>query len=481
MPPGWSEHGTELSRFLTRRRRIRNEAFAHAIPGAHDHDPLLLTPVSSSSMSCQEPTAARGQRPVFFAELDDDYQEVQGLKETGLIRRARCYFLLGPTLLIHPAFAWQSPASHNLVLGPMSELLRPPFAQIVAMGGSGQTAGSVADYIVERRRLLHRAARRDREIPSELRSYATYGPHLMTEAALLDRDFSIQDQFLSGTREKRFRAYLVGDLRAPLDPDSLVNQLHRFAQRRELLLDIDEEANLLTERVISEDVVSVDTFESWIRRRGIGGLTHSLAFKRRLLDIYYHANVGGLSAVPGAVDLSYQRVAEPYDSDLFWQAMSVMFGPEVSRLLATDTSADMVAILRRLRDDPLWREFVGHYFVVVNGIDTALRDNVVVIVERVRRLAGETDMRLLRRIWRTRKLSVVTVVLGCVAVGAPFSLIPTVAGVASAAAGGIDLAAAIRRFNSDFRSHDLVTLRQRMAEDVVRVATGHDPEGRAQR
>jgi hypothetical protein len=44
--------------------------------------------------------------------------------------RLVCYYLLAPTIILHPAYIWQSEETHTLVNTAGRELFRPPFTEL---------------------------------------------------------------------------------------------------------------------------------------------------------------------------------------------------------------------------------------------------------------------------------------------------------------------------------------------------------------
>src|ERR1700689_2193072 len=158
---------------------------------------------------------------IFFAELDDDFQNLQRLSEEQLLKRATCYFLLAPSLIVHPAYTWRSPMTHRLVHNTAAQLIRPPFAQLELGKHS-----NIHEYMGTRIDKL----RKPRLPTRELREYEYYEPDLYDEATALDVRFQTalsRDVMSANLRDERFRKLLKEDLDRTVDFDriSLAAQL----------------------------------------------------------------------------------------------------------------------------------------------------------------------------------------------------------------------------------------------------------------
>src|SRR6266702_4744338 len=200
---------------------------------------------------------------VFFAELDDDYQEATALTSTQLLSRLTCYFLIAPRIVIHPAYVWQSRDSHSLIAKAGKELLRPPFTEL-ELGAYD----SVEDYMAQRLTQL----RQPSTVTRELRSYESHGDRLYDEARDLTVRFdaAARRQVSFHRRDKHFRDLLYSDLdRASFDNTTLAQILKTFEVSAGGTMTETWLGEALKEFVWDRgELISVDTFLKEIDNRG---------------------------------------------------------------------------------------------------------------------------------------------------------------------------------------------------------------------
>jgi hypothetical protein len=407
---------------------------------------------------------------VFFAELDDDYQLLRGLTEDQLHERAVCYFLLAPGVIIHPAYIWQSEMTHKLISGPAGDLFTPPFTHLEL--GNYQ---NINDYMRRRIERLEPPAQPTRE----LRQYQAHRGDLFEEAQRLDSRFaSAVSRPVSATaRDNRFRDLLFRDLQATdLDRGSLAAQLGAF--------DINpydaDEGRKITENiqrfVRGPRLVSVDTVRARIRGTGFDELEASEDLRRRLLALYYETYADDRTLIPATSKLLFGQVVNHYDADVFWSVIYRLFGNEC-RVLSKPESREAVAALRQIRESNEWQTFTSMYFDTLQTVDDMLwaqPDNVIKRFDDKR--PPHSTIFILKRLWGRRKIDLTAAAFGAAALAAtsaPFgtgeAIGATSAGVVSLGFAGTGLIKNARRFMEEYRSRDMVKVKNAVKTEVNKV------------
>ena len=414
-------------------------------------------------------TGMRGGKGIFFAELDDDYQELRRLSGDELLERTVCYFLLAPSLIIHPAYIWQSAMAHGLLHGGARELLRPPFVQLEL--GNHE---SILDYMGSRMDRLRSPSQPTRE----LRAYEAHGMRLFEEARRLDIRFSTASSrnVSASWRDKRFRELLLRDLGATdLDRISLAAQ---FSQMRSSYGETDKARQLsgLMQRFIrSANLVSVDTFLRRIYDEGFISLESNPSLRSRLLALYYQTYVDDETVIPSTSKLLSGQVVNAYDSEMFWGVMTRLFGHDC-RVLAKPTAPELVHAIRSIRDSPDWSAFVSVYFETLSVIDDTLWTQPEEVIRRFDRAdPGRSQIFVLRNLWQSRKLDLAAAAFGAIAVAASAVALDAAVGIMGTAAGLISLGTAsvslltnVRRFTEQYRNQDVVRLKATIKAQVDR-------------
>jgi hypothetical protein len=410
---------------------------------------------------------ANSGKAIFFAELDDDYQEFRRLSEPELLQRTFCYYLLAPNLIIHPAYVWQSGMAHRLLNGPAGELLTPPFASLEL--GNYE---SINDYMTRRIERLHRAP----QPTSELRQYEAHGENLFEEAKTLDRRFdSTTSRPVSvNLRDKRFRDLLYGDLGATdLDQLSLGTQFGAF--RDDPPEGLGREFTERIQRFVrTSGLVSVDTFRARLYNAGFRELEESKALRRRLLALYYQTYADERTVIPATSKLLFGQVVNPYDSDVFWNVMIRMFGNGCRALIAGDSS-EVVSALQHIRESDDWASFVSMYFDTMSTIDETLwsqPDEVIKAFDQHRPV--RSPMFILKSLWQKRKIDLSVAAFGAVALSSAttFSSAPELitgsAGFLSAGIGAFGLLRSVRAFVGEYKGKELVRVKAAVKQQVER-------------
>jgi len=401
---------------------------------------------------------------LFVAELDDDFQEIGNITEAELIRRAYCYFLLADGLLIHPAYLWQSQISNMVVRAKLFEIFRPPFASMVL--GDSQ---SVPDYITDRMNSLNKY--RKRQTTQELGRYLFWQGDITTQAAQLDKTFDASYRLrLSESRDIRFRKLLSTDLEASLDPSSLIALVRQAILQDRLGGDAGEVAASLRSWIAESSLVSVETFTTRVRDgHGLRLLVERTAFKKRMLHIYYHANVENDMVVPGASNL--HGVVDPYDSAVFWEVFETLFGKDRSRVLSENKDAHTILAIREIRDHQLWHSYRGIYFEVLRTIEGSLVSHVNAIKKDIEDHSGQSDVFILRRMWRRGKLLLVNTFFGLFGAfsGGPAEAVTGIPALIFGSLGSGGLIDSIKRFVHEYHSNDLTRLQYMIHEKTAQI------------
>lgn len=424
---------------------------------------------SDDSAARTEQTRVVG-RTVFLSELDDDFQDVVGLTQRALARRIVCYYLLAPHVVLHPAYVWQSDKSHDMVHRIGKEILRPPFTRL-ELG----LHPSIQDYMGERIRQLRVPGYSTRE----LRSYESYSD-LDREAKDLSVRFDTAEKQKVSTydRDAEFKRRLsvdAGNLSS--DGDTLGELLGTVRLGRDGV-EATTFGDALQRFVAKSELVSVDSVLREIADRGKPELAASPLVQKRILGLYYGTYTDEGIVIPGTNKLAIGSVIDPYDSDLFWQAASDLFGS--SFLALSDPSQGGVGVaLRGLREDSYWVEFVASYLNIIATADDAIQRQPEEVLARLRSLnPGRSRNYILQRLWYEHKWPLASLMFGLItAPAATGALIvgsgsaqtlgaATLAGVAVA---GRDIRSKVRYLASQFQEIDGVRLRNRVHEHVTSV------------
>lgn len=401
-------------------------------------------------------------KKVFVAELHNGFQDLAQIDEKALIKRAYCYILLADGIILHPAYVWLSRVSNELVLCKLAEFFRPPFCDI-ALGDSS----SIPDYMNQRIERL-REGLPDGSTQEALK-YAKWESLLLEQAKKLDKTFPERSQLeLGQSRDAKFRELLTADLASALDPASLLNQVHAHADEEHLKIDHIKVPEQLVRFVEADDLVSLETFANRVRTVGMPALVEQDRFKKRMLTLYYHANIQQGIHLPAGAALSENSVVDPFDADVFWSVFERLFGKKPTRFLSTATDPQLVRMLRELRETDLWREFRKAYFQVLHRLDDELRANASRIAQKMRIETGEQELGIVRRLWQNRKTEIASCVFGAIALSTASPIIMAAGGL-SVFFSAWRLPGAIKKFLDDYRQHDLPRLREKIRRELERL------------
>lgn len=415
---------------------------------------------------------------VFFAELDDDFQQLQQLSEAELLKRATCYFLLAPSLIVHPAYIWQSAMTHRLIHTTAPDLIRPPAAQLELGKHS-----NIAEYMGTRIDKLVKPKNPTRE----LREYEKHGQVLHDEARLLDGRFKTapsRDIMSASLRDQRFRKLLKEDLDRTSDFDQ-VSLASRLKPYNIIPREIDGRQNLLDimlDFVDEADLVSVDTFLRKIYDEGFPGLEADPSLRRRLLGLYYETYADAQTIIPATSKLLPGQVVNRYDADVFWGVMVNLFGP-ACRLLADPSDPAASHAIRGIHDSTDWSNFKAIYFDTLGAIDETLWEMPQQVIDRFTiNIPSKTRMFVLKKLWQSRKRDLAVIAFG--AIGSSTTAFSTLPGDVAAGAGfaALGLGAAgitinIRAFIDNYRRQPMARIRQTIKHHVERaVADMRDME-----
>lgn len=421
-------------------------------------------------MTTPDDTSINPDKGIFFAELDDDFQVLQGLSEAELLKRATCYFLLAPSTIVHPAYIWQSPMTHRLVHHTAAELVRPPFAQLELGKHS-----NISEYMGTRIEKLTRPSYPTRE----LREYELHGDRLRDEALSLDKKFKTalsRDVMSSNLRDKRFRQLLKEDLDRTRDFDqiSLASRLRPYK-----LISHGSEGNqdllqIMLDFVASADLVSVDTFLRRIYDEGFPALEADRDLRTRLLGLYYETYADEQTIIPATSKLLPGQVVNKYDADVFWGVMVRLFGTDC-RLLADPSDPASAVAIRGIHDSADWPNFVALYFDTLATVDQALWEVPQQVIDRfaINVVPPKTRIFVLKKLWQSRKRDLAGIAFGAIASStAAFQTVPTTvasaAGLAALGVGSTGMLLNIRRFLDSYRRQSLVRIHETIRHHVER-------------
>lgn len=396
---------------------------------------------------------------VFLPEADDDFQEIVGQDKALLIRSIRCYVLLSDGIILHPAYIWQSKITNEVVLEYIEkELLTPKIFKIV-LGDSD----TIKEYIKQRVSKL--SPRRLKQTLYEYYQYKRWGKEIFEQAGRLDEIFSNSDPvMLAESRDKKFRDLLKGDISENIDPHSLYARLSDFLQT-ESVPDKEKTLSRIRGYIESSELVSVESFTNYVANDlGLERLARTQDFRKRMLDIYYHANVDERISVPG-LKIVGTRFSDPFDADVFWQIFGKVFGAEAANLLTKNPDSRLTKMVLELRDSTAWQSFRRIYFSVLEEIEAALWQNMSSVREKIEDESGYSTVKLLRRIWREKKLEIAGAIFGLGSlVGGPIPAV--VVGLAAFSLSAYRLIQATERYLYEFHRNELTILKHEIPQLV---------------
>lgn len=398
------------------------------------------------------------QRGVFLAALDDDYQAATRIKRLELLSQVRCYSLLAPSILIHPAYVFQSNLSFSFVTQGMSNLLDPSLVQIAL--GSSESSQS---YMAERISSLNSTSTGRQT--GELEQYTRWGSELNVTAKQLDEALPSERQVKFGkSRDRMFRDGLLGDLsKNPVRGASLREiALAYFTQREGFGLRSGERCvRILKEFVENAPLVSIDALLVELRKRKYAPLADHPAFTRRLLVLYYQANVddgyivGGISALDPTIP-----VIHPYDDTLFWAVLERVFGASARHVLALDSSPGVERFILDLRTTDLWLGFVERYTRLQRFANSVIQEAGSEVAAAIEDDYGYTELKLMPRVWRSKKADLSVAIAGVGTSAATLSIEPVAIAAMIAAVAGAGLTLyPLRKFRRELSINDLHRLK----------------------
>jgi hypothetical protein len=404
------------------------------------------------------------KRGIFIAEFDDDYQDAARLSNATLQRRVRCYFLLAPSLLIHPAYIWQAPVTHSLITREMADIFAPPYTNI-ALGDSP----GLSEYMHQRIGAL--SGRKVKEITHELVQYQRWGRDLEAQAAELDNRFGPASGVVFQTsRDTMFRELLLRDLSTQAVAGvSLQEMIRAYYIRQAEARKAGATITALRGFIRNSSLVSLDSLVSFLAARGLLDLARSPGFYNRMLVLYYRANVDDNYVVAGLPTLDPDDpTIHPYDPQLFWRVVGHVFGEKTAKALADDRSSEVRDLLHRLKNDSDWQNFTTQYSDLRDGMDQVLKAGVSEIAQELEISTQYAKLKLLPRIWREQKAELITTILG-LAFTAPSTagpLVLTIGGGLTALVGSVLALRPIRRFRDEYELNSLRRLKTTLRREM---------------
>ncbi|MBI4334771.1 MAG: hypothetical protein HY673_26250 [Chloroflexi bacterium] len=409
------------------------------------------------------------EKLVFLSEADDDLQAMLNEDKQALVRRINCYVLLSDGVILHPAYIWQSATTNELVSEYVRERVLPSVFRIL-VGESKTVAGYIAD------RTTKVSPLRTHKALGEYRQYRRWGD-IKEQALAIDKSFPPAARIFvrDAARDKKFRALVVNDVSENVNPYSLYSQISSCARAQAGNGKVSPIISRLTRHVESAKLVSVESVSNYVETQIDAPLARSLSFKKRMLDLYYHCYVDERISVPG-LHVVAERIINPFDVETFWTVFARLFGNSAAKTLSR-SHPEVTAAVIRLRGNPLWEDFRRIYFSVLQEIETSLWKNIKCIQQRIEEKSGYDGAKVLKRIWRERKLQAAAVVFGALALvpAGPIALglgsaISLPAGVASSALSVPALYRSLRRFVHDYHNCDFTRLKHSIYAEIENLA-----------
>lgn len=347
----------------------------------------------------------RDEPSILWVEGDDDARIVGG--SCSAPESLLAYALLGRPLVLHPAYVWQSPQTHRMVLNDSGSLLVPPHAKLV-LGDSSSTA----DYMRSRVAKLREAKDKFECGLVELAQYERYGAERITaESEALDERFGNNKGIhgISWSRDKKFRRLLRAEL---ITDDPLGNQLFGLilrarGSRSERI--VHRAKDKLVEMTGEPGVVSRDSVIAALLNEDLERDRLDSVF-RRLTQLHWESNHDEGIVVPMLGRLKGKL--DPYDPVVFWAAVKKLIGPGEIRALMGLPWAEACRVVSSIREDGTWQKFLQKYVEIVESVAAefdGLREKEV-----VRRVLQEYPS-LRKMLWRsTGRVALLSFVCGVI-------------------------------------------------------------------
>lgn len=396
---------------------------------------------------------------IFFAELDDDYQELAGLSEAELQSRLVCYYLIAPRIILHPAYIWQSQAAHRLLASTGKELLRPPYTDLELGLHDG-----IDSYMHQRISQLRRAGV---PVTRELTSYEAHGDELFSEAKTMNLRFgpARRRDVPSQRRDHYFRGQIGADLNElSLNNSSLAQHLKTVSVGQDGALEETKLGARLKDFIDSADLVSVDTFLAELAQQGQGQLAHDPRIRKRLLALYYRTYSDRDTMIPGTRKLMPGSVVNCYDSEVFWASTQAIFGLGFARFANPDNDETLRA-LRDIRESSDWVVFQAAYFGTLNAVERSLQNQPESMIAKLSELhPGTSRAYVLQSLWEGRKISLLNAALSAlgtigIAFQTPLATVVSIAALGGAVLSGKSLREAMKKFAAEYQSLEMVKVR----------------------
>src|SRR5688500_9541037 len=145
--------------------------------------------------------------PSLFWEGGDD-AAISRYGALGAKRSFIAYLLLGRSVVVHPAYAFQEPRTRELLLN-CSPIIAPPKVQLIL--GNSDTVG---EYILTRSETLSSAAHESGQVTHELAQYQALGEELYAISDRLEDKFGgrTTSKSIQWSRDAKFRELVRGEL-----------------------------------------------------------------------------------------------------------------------------------------------------------------------------------------------------------------------------------------------------------------------------
>lgn len=307
---------------------------------------------------------------IFVPELDDDAAQILG-QDTGKLALLT-YLLLGKYVVIHPAYSWQNPKTRELTLEDQ-DFLEGKDVRII-LGNSETTE----EYIFNRFAKLKQLEYLIKMDINELKQYSRFDPEqIKKDCDTFDEFLVAEDKVhdISWSRDDRFRQLVRGEL-------ELVKYL-RYGNHLGALLS-DNASHLshnekcgLIDRLIdftkdTTRLLSCDSIMAEIAKKGYT----PLAIKKidaRLHVLHWKAHEGTGLMVPLVSRLD-RGVIHPFDPEVFWQITNVIIGKETTNKLISLPWSEQLRIVRDLKVNPRWANYLSVYHMAVNMLSADFKD-----------------------------------------------------------------------------------------------------------
>lgn len=302
---------------------------------------------------------------VLWVEADDEAQTLARPRHS--IYALAAYLLLADTVVVHPAYVWQSATTNSLVLQNAGTGLVPGPVKLFLSAD----APSVREYMERRIAGAATIQLPVNLLTPESAEYARFGERERSEGQdRLDILFTAENQVVrSGwSRDQEFRRLLLADLR---DKGRMGSDLYAILLRDAVPTRTTASlADRLRELAQNPNaLVSADSVLASVVLAGNYSSMTLQGMSTRLHVLHWACHAGDDVRVPHVQRVQDPDRIDPYDPTVFWSIMEQMFGAAIPLRVLTLSHVDLLTFTMVLRADSTWKNFRSVYRDIVEFLE----------------------------------------------------------------------------------------------------------------